>query len=456
MHRSLRTEGKTAIAGHVPFRREEFFLQLPGIRMKSAAMFRPLFLLPLLTLTFARAGDWPQFHGPAANGISTAKNVPAEWSSEKNIAWKTEIPGSGWSSPALADGRIYLTSAVVTAGDESSPKADRSLRAICVEAATGKIVWDQEVFVQDGAKAPDSIHRKNGHASPTPIVDGGRVYVHFGHQGTACLDLEGKKLWENRTLFYQPQHGNGGSPVLVDGLVIFSCDGPEEQFIAALKATDGSLAWRVPRPTEARRRFAFCTPLVITVHGRKQVVSPGADMVNALDPASGREVWRAGYEGYSVVPKPAYGDGLLFISSSFDTPEVLAIDPSGKGDLTESHVKWIETKYAPKTPSLLYDQGLLYMLTDSGVLACREGKSGKLLWDSGRVLRDCSASPILCEGRIYALDEFGKCAVIATGKEYKLIATNVLEDEKTLASMAVDDGTLYIRGEKMLYCIKAK
>jgi len=183
---------------------------------------------------------------------------------------------------------------------------------------------------------------------------------------------------------------------------------------------------------------------------------PGADRVNALDPATGKEFWHATYEGYSIVPMPVYGDGLVYVSTSFDTPEVLAIDPTGSGDVTESHVKWVETKYAPKTPSMIFDQGLLYMLTDSGIVACREGKTGTLLWESDRILRDSSASLLLSEGRLYALDEFGKCAVVAAGREYKLLGTSTLPDERTLASLAVDEGTIYLRGEKTLYCIREK
>lgn len=414
-----------------------------------------LLLLPFLAL-ITHAADWPQFRGPTADGIATVKNLPLTWSGEKNIAWKAELPGSGWSSPVLVGGKIYLTTAVVTTGSEASPKADRSLRALCVDAATGKILWDNEVFKQEGAKAPDSIHRKNGHASPTPVVADGRLYVHFGHQGTACLDLMGKKLWENRSFFYQPQHGGGSSPVLADGNLIFSCDGREEQFILALKASSGVQAWKFPRPTEASKKFAFATAAVFTIGGKKQVISPGADMVNALDPATGNEFWRATYEGYSNVPMPAYGDGLVYVSSAFDTPEVLAIDPTGSGDVTESHVKWVETKYAPKTPSMIFSEGLLYMLTDSGIVACREGKTGTLLWESDRILRDSSASLLLSEGRLYALDEFGKCAVVAAGREYKLLGTSELPDEKTLASLAVDDGVIYLRGERTLYCIREK
>ena len=415
-----------------------------------------LLLLPLLAISL-HAADWPQFRGPAGDGIASAKNLPTTWSSSRNIAWKAGLPGSGWSSPVLVGGKIYLTTAVVTdGGSETSPKSDRSLRALCLDANTGTIVWDREVFKQEGAKAPDSIHSKNGHASPTPLIAGGRIYVHFGHQGTACLDLEGKKLWENRSFFYQPQHGNGGSPVLADGNLIFSCDGREEQFILALKASNGAIAWKFPRPTTAAKKFAFSTPSLFTINGKNELISPGADMVNSLDPATGKEYWHATYEGYSNVPMPAYGDGLVYVSSAFDTPEVVAIDPNGSGDITATNVKWVENKYAPCSPSMVFHDGLLYMLSDSGFVACREGKTGKLLWSSDRILKGCSASLLLNDGKLYALDEFGKCAILAAGRAYKLLATNELKDERTLASLAVDDGTLYLRGEKALYCIREK
>ena len=411
-----------------------------------------LFLLGIATTQ----ADWPQFRGPEGDGHSSAKNLPTSWSKEKNIAWHVTLPGRGWSSPVIVSDRLYLTTAVVTHGDEDSPKADRSLRALCLDAKTGKIIWDREVFSQEGSQAPNTIHTKNGHASPTPIVADGKLYVHFAHQGTASLDLEGNKLWENRSLKYDPQHGGGASPILVEGNLIFSCDGRTAPFIAALKATDGSLAWRVDRPTAANRKFAFCTATSITVNGKTQVISPGADMVNALDPATGKEIWRADYEGYSIVPKPVYGDGLVFLSSSFDTPEVIAIDPTGTGLVTDTHVKWVETKFAPKTPSMIHDKGLLYLVTDNGGVACREAVSGSLVWETKRALADCSASPILNDGKLYVLDEKGTCIILAAGREIKLLATNTLADERTLASMAVTDGAIFLRTETGLYCIKEK
>ena len=170
--------------------------------------------------------DWPQFRGPEGDGhVRTYSNPPLKWSKSENVAWHVSLPGRGWSSPILSNGKLYLTTAVVTKGEEDSPKADRSLRALCLDATTGKTLWDKEIFTQDGASAPDSIHAKNGHASPSPILHDGRLYVHFGHQGTACLNLDGSKVWENRAIKYNPQHGNGATPIIAANNLIFSCDG---------------------------------------------------------------------------------------------------------------------------------------------------------------------------------------------------------------------------------------
>src|SRR5262245_22667319 len=165
----------------------------------------------------ARAENWPEFRGPTGQGIVTGKPLPVEWGPAKNLAWKQPLPGKAWSSPVVVDGKIYLTNAVPVAGS----KEDQSLRALCLDAASSKVLWDQQVFFQEAAHAP-RIHSKNSHASATPLVDGKRLFVHFGHQGTACLDLDGKVIWRNRDIHYEPVHGNGGSPVLVDGLLIFS------------------------------------------------------------------------------------------------------------------------------------------------------------------------------------------------------------------------------------------
>ncbi len=250
------------------------------------------------TVLSAQAENWPEFRGPTGQGIYAGKNLPIEWSPTKNVAWVKPIPGKGWSSPIVQDGRIYLTSAVPIPDTK-----DLSLQAICLDAASGKQLWQTDVF-RHAANAP--IHTKNSHASSTPITDGKRLYVHFGHKGTACLDLDGKVLWRNTDLRYKPVHGNGGSPILVGNRLVFSVDGSDQQFVCALDTSDGKLAWKTDRQSEAGdKTFSFSTPLLVTANGKPQIVSPASDAVMAYDPADGKEIWRVKYNGYSVIPRPS-------------------------------------------------------------------------------------------------------------------------------------------------------
>lgn len=388
------------------------------------------------------AVDWPQFRGPAGQGISNARNVPLNWSSSSNIVWRTEIPGRGWSSPILWRGRLYLTTAV-SAAEKDNP----SLRALCLDRASGKILWNTEVFVHTGSTY---IHNKNSHASPTPVVENDRLYVHFGHQGTACLDLDGKVLWRSTILKYSPVHGSGGSPILVDDALIFSCDGASDPFVAALNKKTGQLLWKTPRSFAAKKKFSFTTPLLINANGRSQVISPSSGAVYAYDPKDGRELWRVRYaEGYSVVPRPVFGHGLLFISTAFDNPEVLAIRPDGQGDVTDTHAAWKLAKGAPKTPSMLLVGEELYFVSDAGIASCVDAKTGRVHW-AERVGGNYSASPIFADGRIYLQNEEGIGVVLAAGKTFHELARNSL-GERTLASYAVTDGALFIRTEAHLY-----
>jgi outer membrane protein assembly factor BamB len=406
-----------------------------------------LTLAVLLTLTHsATAEDWPQFRGPAGNGISTATRVPTSWTPTEHIAWKQPIPGSGWSSPVLSRGKLYLT----TATEPSS--GVHSLRALRINAANGHIDWDVEVFNPDPT-AVEEHHTKNGLASPTPIVTSDRLYVHFGHLGTAALDLNGQVLWRQNKLNYLPRHGNGGSPVLVASVLIFSCDARTDPFVAALDCDNGDIRWKTARNTTAVKTFSFCTPTVIELDGIKQVISPGSGFVGAYDPESGREIWRVHYgEGYSVVPRPIYANGLLFIASGFEQPNLLAVDPKGAtGDATDKHVVWTTSKNAPLTSSMLVVGEELYMISDNGVGSCLDSRTGKVNWTK-RHAGNFSASPVFADGRIYFQNEAGTTYVVKASTEYELLATNDLE-ERTLASPAVDDNTFYIRTESNLWRI---
>lgn len=403
----------------------------------------------LLTLTlFSRSAlasePWPQFRGPTGQGLSTAKDVPVEWSPQKNVAWRIPIPGSGWSSPVISDGKVYLTTSL----NESSP----SLRALCLSYADGKIVWDVEVFnVSKSAVGP--LHKKNTLASATPIIAGNRLYVHFGHLGTAALDpATGNVLWR-QTIKYSPVHGNGGSPVLVDDLLIFNCDAAQNPFLIALDCATGQTKWKTPRSIKAKMPFSFSTPLLIEVNGQNQLLSPASGMIGSYEPTTGRELWRVTYpEGYSVVPRPVFAHDMVFTSTSFDNPIVYAIRPQGaRGDVTKTHVAWTNRRGAPSTPSLLVLGNEIYFVSDNGIATCADARTGKVHWTE-RLDGNFSASPVAAEGRIYFANETGVAYVIKAGTRFEKLAENDL-GEGTLASYAVDDGTLLIRSAKHLWRI---
>jgi len=409
-----------------------------------------LVLASLLFATWpAAAEDWPQFRGPTGQGISRETGLPIEWGKDKNVAWKKELPGSGWSSPALSQGRLYLTAAVPK--EEGSGSESLQLAALCLDAQSGEIVWQTTVFEQ-GADSP-KIHSKNSHASPTPIIVGDKVFVHFGHQGTACLDLQGKVVWKNTELKYPPVHGNGGSAELIDGLLIFACDGGSDPFVAALDAMSGKVQWKFERPGDAAKKFAFCTPLKIVVNGQKQVVIPGADSVSALDPRTGKEIWRVRYDGYSVIPRPVFGHGMVFLSTGYDSPTAMAIRVDGHGDVTDTHVAWTLKKGAPNTPSMLLVGDELYMVSDRGVASCVDAKTGEPHWQE-RVGGNYSASPVWADGKVYLQSEEGTGIVLSAAKSFEKLAENPL-NERSLASLAVGDGAIFLRTEKGLYRIQS-
>ena len=409
-------------------------------------------LLPALALTLTAtvtlsAADWYQFRGPGGQGHSDAK-LASEWGPSKNVTWRKELPGAGWSSPVIAGGKIYLTAAVPADGGQS-------LRALRLDARTGSVEWDNEVFKQDASAA--KIHKKNSHASATPVVEDGKVYVHFGHMGTACLKAaDGAQVWATQELKYSPVHGNGGSPVIAGQNLIFNIDGTDKQAVVALDKTSGKVAWQTPRNNKTGANpFSFSTPLVIDVKGQEQVVSSGSGTVMALDPKTGKEIWRANYGGgYSVVPRPVYANGLVYVCSGYNTPTLLAIKPDGKGDVTGTHVAWTAKKNVSHNPSPLVVGDAIYMVSDNGVLSCLDAKTGTERWNE-RVEKAYSSSPMFAGGLIYLLSEDGTTTVFKPGDSYEEVAKNKL-NEKTQASFAVDGGALFLRTEKALYRIEKK
>lgn len=402
--------------------------------------------LALSATAAAYAGDWPQFRGPTGQGHAPDASVPLTWSETENIAWKTAVPGRGWSSPVIAGGLAWLTTAV------TDREAGTSLRLLAYDVASGATAVDVEVFAISDTTL---LNQKNSFASPTPVIgpSGEYVYVHFGAQGTAAVaaggDSAGEVLW--RTRFpYTSQHGNGGSPILHDGLLVVSIDGYDTAFLVAVDARTGEERWRSVRAAPISQ--AYSTPLAIEVGDTSQIVNVSAFRTSAHEPATGREIWRVEYPGgFSNVSRPVYGHGLVYLSTGFNEPVLLAIRPTGEGDVTDSEIAWRLRRGAPLTVSPILVGDELYTVTDSGIATCIDASTGDIHWQH-RLGGNHSASPVFAGGWIYFQNEEGVTTVIAPGTEFKQTAHNEL-DGSTLASIAVSDGAFFIRTGTHLYRI---
>jgi outer membrane protein assembly factor BamB len=370
--------------------------------------------------------------------------LPTEWSETSNVAWKVPVPGLGWSSPVLADGRVWLTTAT-----EDDPNDDRtvSLRLLGYDESTGRELVNVVVFT---VRSAADINPKNSWASPTPVIDGERVFVHFGGEGTAALNTAGRLLWKAR-FPYQSQHGGGGSPVLHEGLLVFNADGSDSAAIVALEAATGKVKWR--RPRRAPFDQAYSTPLVIRVNDRDQIISVGAFRATAYDPQDGREIWRVGYDdGFSNVPRPIFTNGLVLIATGFQQPALLAVRPDGTGDVTNTHVAWRLARGVPLTPSPVAVGGELYLVSDGGIASCVDVATGATVWQQ-RLGGTFSASPVYGAGLLYFSSEQGVTTVIRPGRTFTRVARNTL-DGALLASIAVAGDAIIMRSDSSLYRLR--
>lgn len=414
-------------------------------------------LLLLLGLVgVAPASNWPEFRGPNGDGHAPTNRVPLTWSETNNVKWKTAIHGRGWSSPVIWGNQIWLT---------TSTEDAKQLFAVCVDANTGKLLRDQKLF---DVERPQFIHQFNSPASPTPIIEEGRVYVTFGSPGTACLDTSsGKVLWERRDIECNHYRGAGSSPIIHENLLIMNFDGSDHQFILALDKRTGKTVWRTNRSidfkdldasgkvkAEGDFRKAFSTPHVANFGGSPLLISQGANAIYGYDPLTGKEFWRVEErQNHSAGDRPVVGHDLIFVGTGWSQGQVLAIKPGGQGDATASHIAWRMTKSAPKKPSLLLVDDLLYAINDGGVATCVEAKTGTLVW-SERVGGNFSASPIIASGRIYVFNEEGKATAFAPGREFKKLAENTLDRSGYMASPAVTDNALILRTRTHLYRVE--
>ncbi len=413
----------------------------PGRRFGITVL---LSILAFSAVCRSQTQDWPQFRGPGGDGRSGSLRLPVRWSETQNVRWKTAIHDRGHSSPVVLGGQIWLTTA----------SADgRRMYALSLDAASGRIRQDRLVFENP---EPQFCHPMNSYASPTPVIEPGRVYVHFGRYGTACLDTAtARTLWERRDLLCDHWRGPGSSPILYGNLLILTFDGYDVQYLAALDKKTGRTVWKTDRSTDFGQedgdlRKAFSTPVVIETGGRTQLISCGSHEAMAYDPLTGRELWKVNYQpGFTSTARPLFDRQLLYLFSGFGRSELLAVRPGGTGNVTASHVAWRSGQSIPQKPSAVLVNGMLLMVHDSGMASCIEASTGRTLWQE-RTGGQFSASALEAAGHVYFFDHEGTATVIAADKTFRRLAVNRL-NEGCMASPAVSGKALILRTASFLY-----
>jgi outer membrane protein assembly factor BamB len=421
-----------------------------------------VFLLALsaIAISCTHAENWPRFRGPNGQGHSSETGLPLSWSATTNVSWKKAIPGDGWSSPIVWNGQVFLTSAT-----DNGTKC----HVFCVDAKSGRIIWDKHVFDQQ----PRRKEGKNSYATPTPTTDGRNLFAVFGDGSVVALTMTGDIVWTNREVQFYSRHGLGASPILYEDLVIMSYDGStqvtaagnypqvtdtertgwqipwDKSFLAALNTKTGKRVWIGKRGLS---RIAHVTSFVAKVDGHDQLISGAGDFLGGFDPKTGERIWNIYAQGEGVTPSPVLGDGMLFASSGFEKTTLRGVKLGGaKGDVTASHITWEQKKGVPTQPSPIYVKPYLYTISDGGVATCYNPANGEIVWQE-RVGGNFCASPVYADGKIYFLSEAGETTVITPGSEFKVLAKNPL-GEKCQASIAVSDKRIFIRSDKNLFCV---
>jgi outer membrane protein assembly factor BamB len=416
----------------------------------------PLIVASLLVAaSVALQGQWPQFRGPDGMGTSNSNALPLTWSEEKNVRWRSEVHGRGWSSPVILDNQVWVT----TASEDGQERF-----AVALDQATGKIVHDIKVFT---VPQPPEIHPFNSFASPTPVVEKGRVYVNYGSVGTAAIDtVTGTIVWQRRDLKCDHFRGPGSSPILFRNLLLMHFDGIDLQYVVALDKETGKTVWQTPRSIDFKDleangkpkgdgdfRKAFATPHIITVGGEPLLISLGGKAAYAYDPLTGKERWRVEERAsHTASSRPVAGLGMVFYATGWENSQILAVRPDGRGDLTSTHVVWRYARGVPNKPSLLLVDDLIFMVNDTGIVTALEARTGQAVWQH-RVSGMFSASPLYAAGRVYLFDEDGKTTVIQAAREFKVLAENLL-DNGFMASAAAAGNALFLRTTKDVYRIE--
>jgi outer membrane protein assembly factor BamB len=413
--------------------------------------------------------NWPQWRGPESTGVSTEKNLPVEWSSTKNIKWKTPLPGRGHSSPIVWGNKVFLTTAIegeVVPGakapthmsdgevfkhpDSVGSDHKHTFKVFCLDKETGKLLWERTAY--EGTPYDDR-HRKSSFASSTPATDGRNVYAFFGSEGLYAYDMSGKLIWKaSLGKLGTVGMGTGTSPVLFENLVILQCDEEEGKasFIVGLDKKSGKEVWRTPRKVQA----SWSTPILVKTSKRTELIASGNEAVISYDPATGKELWRSKGVESNAIPTPVAGSDTVFVVAGFPVKIAMAIRLGGAGQLADSNILWQYAKGTAYVPSPILYGDYLYLTTDRGILTCLEAKTGKVVYEGGRVPIPATftASPVAFDGKILLTSEDGDTFIVKAGPQHEVIRTNSL-DEPVYASPALADGKIFIRAEKNLYCI---
>ncbi len=425
----------------------------PNMHSLRISVFGFVSLLNLTFFTPVQAEDWPRFRGPTGQGVSSEKQLPLAWSATENIAWKTAIPGEGWSSPAVWGNQIFLTATT----DEGT-----SCHVICVDRVSGSIQWDKEVLKQE----PRHKRKDNSYATPTPVTDGERVFAVFGSGGIAALTVDGTLQWTNDEIKFYSQHGLGASPIIHGDLLIMPFDGSsdgEDNLVGFKKGWDGAVVMALDKKTGEVRwrgkrglsRLAHVTPMVLESNGTPQLISAAGDVIQGHRIDNGELVWTIASQGEGVTPSIVKGKELIYTCSGFEQPTIRAIRLGGNGVVTDTHIAWEQKEGVPPIASLLYVDPYVYSVTDKGVLSCFDAATGKQVWQQ-RVAGKHTSSPVYADGKIYLLTELdGESIIFEPGPEYKEVGRNML-GEVCKATMAVSRGNFFIRSENHLYCIGPK
>ena len=409
--------------------------------------------------TFAE--NWPGWRGPRGDGTSGETSVPLRWNGKtgQNIAWKTAIPGTGHSSPVIWEDNIFLTTCIEDSGERKLLKISRS---------TGKINW--QVTVTESIL--ETKHRLNSYASGTPATDGETIYVSFlitdgkevpapnvgtprpvtpGEIIVAAYDFSGNQKWLVHPGGFTSVHGFCSSPVIYQNLLIINGDHDGDSYITALDRKTGQTVWKVDRKHKTR---SYCTPLIRTINGRDLLVLTGSKRVTAYEPKTGKLVWFVEGPTEQFVSSMVYDGNRFYLTAGFPTHHVMAIDPTGQGDVTESHVVWHSTEAKCYVPSPVLVGNNLFVPDDRGTVNCFDTSNGKRIWRD-RLGKHYSASLIAANGLVYFTADDGITNIIRPGQALDVVAENHL-GEYTFASPAISDGQLFIRGEQHLYAIGRK